>query len=120
MNFAVMQAFSRGAPDPFGLVLIKIAQGLVNGVNHRARSNSRPGQLIELTVSLGCSTLLPGESADSLLRRAANPGAVRLVNTETTGDSTSDTTIGANHQRKSGLSQATNAVQLIPINTWVP
>ncbi|KIF58371.1 GGDEF domain-containing protein [Pseudomonas fluorescens] len=27
-------------------------------------------QLIELTVSLGCSTLLPGESADSLLRRA--------------------------------------------------
>ncbi|VVM79421.1 hypothetical protein PS684_02461 [Pseudomonas fluorescens] len=28
------------------------------------------GQLIELTVSLGCSTLLPGESADSLLRRA--------------------------------------------------
>ena len=28
------------------------------------------GQLIDLTVSLGCSTLLPGESADSLLRRA--------------------------------------------------
>lgn len=28
------------------------------------------GQLIELTVSLGCSTLLPGESAESLLRRA--------------------------------------------------
>ncbi|AMT90166.1 MULTISPECIES: GGDEF domain-containing protein [Pseudomonas] len=28
------------------------------------------GQLIEITVSLGCSTLLPGESADSLLRRA--------------------------------------------------
>jgi diguanylate cyclase (GGDEF)-like protein len=28
------------------------------------------GQLIELTVSLGCSNLLPGESADSLLRRA--------------------------------------------------
>ena len=27
---------------------------------------------IELTVSLGCSTLLPGESADSLLRRADN------------------------------------------------
>ncbi|WP_085578056.1 MULTISPECIES: GGDEF domain-containing protein [unclassified Pseudomonas] len=27
-------------------------------------------QLIELTVSLGCSTLLPGESVDSLLRRA--------------------------------------------------
>ncbi|WP_192561968.1 GGDEF domain-containing protein [Pseudomonas gozinkensis] len=27
-------------------------------------------QLIELTVSLGCSTLLPGESADSLVRRA--------------------------------------------------
>ncbi|WP_157221891.1 diguanylate cyclase domain-containing protein, partial [Pseudomonas sp. R62] len=27
-------------------------------------------QLIEITVSLGCSTLLPGESADSLLRRA--------------------------------------------------
>ncbi|MFS2091459.1 GGDEF domain-containing protein [Pseudomonas sp. Pseusp11] len=28
------------------------------------------GKTIELTVSLGCSTLLPGESADSLLRRA--------------------------------------------------
>jgi diguanylate cyclase (GGDEF)-like protein len=28
------------------------------------------GKLIELTVSLGCSTLLPGESAESLLRRA--------------------------------------------------
>lgn len=28
------------------------------------------GKLIDLTVSLGCSTLLPGESADSLLRRA--------------------------------------------------
>ncbi|AVO60437.1 GGDEF domain-containing protein [Pseudomonas chlororaphis] len=28
------------------------------------------GTLIELTVSLGCSTLLPGESAESLLRRA--------------------------------------------------
>jgi len=28
------------------------------------------GQLIELTVSLGCATLLPGESAESLLRRA--------------------------------------------------
>jgi diguanylate cyclase (GGDEF)-like protein len=26
--------------------------------------------VIELTVSLGCSTLLPGESAESLLRRA--------------------------------------------------
>ena len=28
------------------------------------------GKIIELTVSLGCSTLLPGESAESLLRRA--------------------------------------------------
>jgi diguanylate cyclase (GGDEF)-like protein len=28
------------------------------------------GKSIELTVSLGCSTLLPGESAESLLRRA--------------------------------------------------
>ncbi|ANI59126.1 diguanylate cyclase (GGDEF)-like protein [Pseudomonas sp. PvR086] len=28
------------------------------------------GKTIELTVSLGCSTLLPGESAESLLRRA--------------------------------------------------
>lgn len=28
------------------------------------------GQVIDLTVSLGCSTLLPGESAESLLRRA--------------------------------------------------
>ncbi|KJZ66492.1 GGDEF domain-containing protein [Pseudomonas fluorescens] len=31
---------------------------------------SADGHAIELTVSLGCSTLLPGESADSLLRRA--------------------------------------------------
>ncbi|WP_433739373.1 GGDEF domain-containing protein [Pseudomonas putida] len=30
------------------------------------------GRLIELTISLGCSTLLPGESAESLLRRADN------------------------------------------------
>lgn len=28
------------------------------------------GRTVELTVSLGCSTLLPGESAESLLRRA--------------------------------------------------
>jgi len=28
------------------------------------------GNVVELTVSLGCSTLLPGESAESLLRRA--------------------------------------------------
>ena len=28
------------------------------------------GQAIELTVSLGCSTLLPGESAESLIKRA--------------------------------------------------
>ncbi|MHC8373142.1 GGDEF domain-containing protein [Pseudomonas sp. MDT1-85] len=28
------------------------------------------GKMIELTVSIGCSTLLPGESAESLLRRA--------------------------------------------------
>ena len=30
------------------------------------------GTRIELTVSLGCATLLPGESAESLLRRADN------------------------------------------------
>ncbi|MCY1526913.1 diguanylate cyclase (GGDEF) domain protein [compost metagenome] len=30
------------------------------------------GQPIDLSISLGCSTLLPGESADSLLRRADN------------------------------------------------
>jgi diguanylate cyclase (GGDEF)-like protein len=28
------------------------------------------GKMVELTVSIGCSTLLPGESAESLLRRA--------------------------------------------------
>jgi len=28
--------------------------------------------LINLTVSLGCATLLPGESTESLLRRADN------------------------------------------------
>jgi diguanylate cyclase (GGDEF)-like protein len=30
------------------------------------------GRLIALTISLGCSTLLPGESAESLVRRADN------------------------------------------------
>jgi diguanylate cyclase (GGDEF)-like protein len=37
-----------------------------------AQSEEYPadGDTILLTVSLGCSTLLPGESADSLLRRA--------------------------------------------------
>jgi diguanylate cyclase (GGDEF)-like protein len=36
----------------------------------QAQDYHADGQLIELTVSLGCSTLLPGESAESLLRRA--------------------------------------------------
>ncbi|MHC8315383.1 GGDEF domain-containing protein [Pseudomonas sp. LB3P31] len=36
----------------------------------QAGQYSADGQPIELTVSLGCSTLLPGESAESLLRRA--------------------------------------------------
>lgn len=36
----------------------------------QARGYKADGNLIELTVSLGCSTLLPGESAESLLRRA--------------------------------------------------
>ncbi|MHC8310223.1 GGDEF domain-containing protein [Pseudomonas sp. GT1P32] len=36
----------------------------------QAKEFSADGNLIELTVSLGCSTLLPGESAESLLRRA--------------------------------------------------
>ncbi|MHC8360841.1 GGDEF domain-containing protein [Pseudomonas sp. LS2P72] len=38
----------------------------------QAEDYSADGHAIELTVSLGCSTLLPGESADSLLRRADN------------------------------------------------
>ncbi|WP_213939907.1 GGDEF domain-containing protein [Pseudomonas sp. dw_612] len=36
----------------------------------QAQEYRADGQSIELTVSLGCSTLLPGESAESLLRRA--------------------------------------------------
>ncbi|WP_283190288.1 GGDEF domain-containing protein [Pseudomonas sp. PMCC200344] len=36
----------------------------------QAEEYSADGDAIELTVSLGCSTLLPGESAESLLRRA--------------------------------------------------
>lgn len=36
----------------------------------QAEDYSTDGKSIELTVSLGCSTLLPGESAESLLRRA--------------------------------------------------
>ncbi len=36
----------------------------------QARKYSADGNTIELTVSLGCSTLLPGESSESLLRRA--------------------------------------------------
>ncbi|WP_430445841.1 MAG: GGDEF domain-containing protein [Pseudomonas piscis] len=36
----------------------------------QAQEHRADGKLIELTVSLGCATLLPGESAESLLRRA--------------------------------------------------
>ncbi|QVW25006.1 GGDEF domain-containing protein [Pseudomonas hormoni] len=36
----------------------------------QAKDYMADGKRIELTVSLGCSTLLPGESAESLLRRA--------------------------------------------------
>ncbi len=36
----------------------------------QAQDYQADGNAIELTVSLGCSTLLPGESAESLLRRA--------------------------------------------------
>ncbi|MGW8465462.1 GGDEF domain-containing protein [Pseudomonas sp. CLCA07] len=36
----------------------------------QAQEYQADGNAIELTVSLGCSTLLPGESAESLLRRA--------------------------------------------------
>jgi diguanylate cyclase (GGDEF)-like protein len=36
----------------------------------QAEEYQADGNAIELTVSLGCSTLLPGESAESLLRRA--------------------------------------------------
>ncbi|MBN3865362.1 GGDEF domain-containing protein [Pseudomonas frederiksbergensis] len=36
----------------------------------QAQDYAADGKVIELTVSLGCSTLLPGESAESLLRRA--------------------------------------------------
>ena len=38
----------------------------------QAKEYLADGKSIELTVSLGCSTLLPGESAESLLRRADN------------------------------------------------
>ncbi|EJM01435.1 diguanylate cyclase (GGDEF) domain-containing protein [Pseudomonas sp. GM102] len=36
----------------------------------QAQDYEAEGKVIELTVSIGCSTLLPGESAESLLRRA--------------------------------------------------
>ncbi|WP_447793432.1 GGDEF domain-containing protein [Pseudomonas farris] len=36
----------------------------------QAQDYEAEGKMIELTVSIGCSTLLPGESAESLLRRA--------------------------------------------------
>lgn len=36
----------------------------------QAQDYEAEGKIIELTVSIGCSTLLPGESAESLLRRA--------------------------------------------------
>ncbi len=36
----------------------------------QAKDYLADGKLIELTVSLGCATLLPGESVESLLRRA--------------------------------------------------
>ena len=48
------------------------AQMIGERLRHAAQAEEyfADGQLIDLTVSLGCSTLLPGESADSLLRRA--------------------------------------------------
>lgn len=52
---------SRDAAALVGERLRKAAQG---------RDYWADGTQIELTVSLGCSTLLPGESAESLLRRA--------------------------------------------------
>ena len=36
----------------------------------QAQDYEAEGKMIDLTVSIGCSTLLPGESAESLLRRA--------------------------------------------------
>ncbi|MGX0891714.1 diguanylate cyclase (GGDEF)-like protein [Pseudomonas sp. ADAK2 TE3594] len=36
----------------------------------QAQDYEAEGKMIELTVSIGCSTLLPGESAEGLLRRA--------------------------------------------------
>lgn len=38
----------------------------------QAEDYEADGRVIGLTVSLGCSTLLPGESLESLLRRADN------------------------------------------------
>ncbi len=57
----VLTNTGREAAALIGQRLRNAAQQLTYPVN---------GRTVELTVSLGCSTLLPGESPDSLLRRA--------------------------------------------------
>ncbi|MFW9077836.1 GGDEF domain-containing protein [Pseudomonas sp. P2757] len=62
--------------EEFLILLSNTSRDAAAMVGERLRSAAQAqeyyanDQLIELTVSLGCSTLLPGESADSLLRRA--------------------------------------------------
>ncbi|RON53559.1 GGDEF domain-containing protein [Pseudomonas frederiksbergensis] len=62
--------------EEFLILLSNTSREAAAMVGERLRSAAQAqeyiadGQSIELTVSLGCSTLLPGESAESLLRRA--------------------------------------------------
>ncbi|WP_377706491.1 GGDEF domain-containing protein [Pseudomonas protegens] len=62
--------------EEFLILLSNTGRGAAAMVGERLRHAAQAqdyradGQPIELTVSLGCSTLLPGESAESLLRRA--------------------------------------------------
>ena len=62
--------------EEFLILLSNTSREAAAMVGERLRYSSQmadyqvEGKQIELTVSLGCSTLLPAESADSLLRRA--------------------------------------------------
>ncbi|MFJ3524590.1 GGDEF domain-containing protein [Pseudomonas sp. NPDC090203] len=69
------QVFRFGGEE-FLIVLTNTARDSAALVGERLRNAALQltypvnGRAVELTVSLGCSTLLPGESPDSLLRRA--------------------------------------------------
>jgi diguanylate cyclase (GGDEF)-like protein len=63
--------------EEFLILLSNTGREAAAMVGERLRLRRKPrtsadGRLVGLTVSIGCSTLLPGESVESLLRRADN------------------------------------------------